>query len=630
MHHEPEPGQGDSPPERPTQQIPVYGEHQPPSPNDPAPTEQFPPATDHGYVTPPPPPPSDPYGTGPSGPGPQEPKRSRGKVAALIAVGVLLLGGAAFAGVMLVSKTSAPPDELAKMVPATDEAYVTAFLDPGADQKLNLRDLLDRFPALQGKDPAKSIDELLEQALRPSGLSWVEDFKPWVGDQIGVSGRFDDNGQPNFSVMIASKDDEKARTTLRRVEGLSSNAELTWRSETYKGVEIRVGEGGGNVSDPLGGIGANASYAIVDHTLVLGTSLQRVKAVIDANGGTGDVLSDDENFQKARDALPDEVLGYTYLNLGDLIDKVIPQLEAGLGFSELPPGCGGDELNQSLDAARALRGASISLTAESDGLAIDMGVAMDRSKLPKEAQAVVDSEPHENVVLSYTPADAFGMFSETGAQALDQVAAQFAKCDPNVKEQLDKFGVQDILSNLSGDIGVEVSPGTSGGTPQAALIAGVTDEAKMKSSLDRLVQQMAAEGGSEVQRKSETYKGVEIESVGNPSDPNVVPSWAVADGVAIIATSPDEVKAALDAHDGENITGTPTFEQTAARIDLENNVMLFVDVQKVLGLVPAGNGADGLPDFDSIVENLRPLKATALVASSDGDVFSVRWFFLVP
>ena len=64
----------------------------------------------------------------------------------------------AFAGVTLVNKTSAAPDAMAKMVPATDQLYVTAYLDPGADQKLNLRDLLQRFPALQGKDPAQTID----------------------------------------------------------------------------------------------------------------------------------------------------------------------------------------------------------------------------------------------------------------------------------------------------------------------------------------------------------------------------------------------------------------------------------------------------------------------------------------
>ena len=51
------------------------------------------------------------------------------------------------------------------MVPASDQLYATAYLDPGADQKINLRDLLQRFPALQGKNPVDKVDEGLEQGV---------------------------------------------------------------------------------------------------------------------------------------------------------------------------------------------------------------------------------------------------------------------------------------------------------------------------------------------------------------------------------------------------------------------------------------------------------------------------------
>src|SRR4051812_21450113 len=200
--------------ETPGEQATPPGEHTaPPAEHVPAPTEQFPPATDHGYVTPPlpPPPPVTPGGGGGGGgygPGPQEPRRRhRGKLVAAIVIGVLLLGGVAFAGVMLVTKSSAAPDKLAGMVPASDQLYATAYLDPGADQKINLRDLLQRFPAMQGKDPVQKLDETLEQLLKPTGLSYTADVKPWLGTQIAVSGKLDDSGNPDAAVLIASKDD---------------------------------------------------------------------------------------------------------------------------------------------------------------------------------------------------------------------------------------------------------------------------------------------------------------------------------------------------------------------------------------------------------------------------------------
>jgi hypothetical protein len=641
MHHEPEN------PERPPYAgaPPAAGWDRPTEPNPPAwggagegdrPTEPFPPGG--GYTAPPPPPP--PPTGGPSEPsaygwgsGPQPPaRRGRGKLVALIVAGVVLLGGVAFAGVMLVSSMSASPDVLVKMVPASDQAYVTAYLDPDTNQKLNLRDLLGRFPALQGKDPAKSLDEFLEQALRPSGLSWVGDVKPWVGSQIAVAGKADDSGQPDLAVMIASKDDTKALDTMRRLERLSTNDGLQWRSETYQGIEIRVGErpGAGDGLEGFTPFGSTAAYAIVDHTVVAGTSLDRVKAVIDADQGRGDTLGDDENFQKARSALPDDVLGMAYVNVGDLLDKTLPQLEAGLGFSDLPPGCSSDELNRSLDAARAFRGLALSVTAESDGLALDMGLAVDRSKLPSGQSAIVDADAHQNLALSFTPKDALGTFVFTGANALQGSLDQFEKCQPDLRTQLDKYGVKDILGNLSGDIGVEVHRVGQGGAPSAALVAAVKDEGKMQDSLDRLAAQLIQDSGASAKPTSEDYQGVTIKSVVDPNSPEVAPSWAVTDGVAILATSADEVKAAIDAHAGDDVTADATFQQAAARVELDNQSMLYVNVQSVLDAVQARIPPEGLEGFTNAIENVRPLKATVLTSTTDGDVVKVRWFFLVP
>jgi Protein of unknown function (DUF3352) len=679
MHHEPDSAPGEETPERPTEQpdasehptvevpspteqFPTVigqrspysgsdsGEHVAPPPEHvPTPTEQFPPAADHGYVTPPPPltpgggsgdgpqGPGGPYVTAPQGPGGPygpAPRRRRGKVVAAVVAGVLLVGGVAFAGVMLVTKQSAAPDALAKMVPARDQVYATAYLDPGADQKLNLRNVLGRFPALKGTDPAQKLDEGLEQALKPSGLSFVEDVKPWLGTQIAVAGRMDDSGKPDADIMIASKDDQKALDTMKRLERLSSNAEFKWRDESYKDVSIRVGTApqssfGGDATP----FGNELAYGIVDHSLVLASSFDRMQEVIDADQGSGDALADDDNFTKARDALPDHVLGMAYLNLGDLIDKTIPQLEAGLGFASLPNGCGADQLNKSLDALRAFRGLAFSLTAETNGVALDAGIVIDRSKLPSGAATIVQPDAHQNVALSYTPENAFGLLALNGASGLDAGLGQLSKCDPNVNRQIEHLGVKDVLAQLSGDLGVEVDQGSGGGVPSGALIASVKDEGAMKAALDKLVSNLGQLGSSGPVPKptSQTYQGVTIESLQlDPSNTDVVPSWAVTDGVAIIATTPDEVKAAIDAHKGNDITDSSTFQQAAAAVDLDSTAMAYVDVGKVLDAVQANLSGFDLASFKKEVENVRPVKASIVASTSDGDVVGFRWFFLVP
>lgn len=557
-------------------------------------------------------------------------KRNRGKLVALVAVGVLLLGGVAFAGVTLVNKTSAAPDAMASMVPANDQLYVTAYLDPGADQKINLRNLLQRFPAMKGKDATQQIDSGLEQLLQPTGLSYAEDVKPWLGTQIAVAGRLDDSGNPDAAVLIATKDDAKTLQTMKRVEGLSKNAELTWTSTSYKGVEIREGHapqsnGGGSALASI----TSPAYAVVDHTLVVATSLDRLQRVIDADQGSSDDLASDPNFQKARGALPDQVLGMAYVNVGGLIDAYLPQLEAGLGFADLPSGCGSDQLTKSLDSLRAFRGLAMGLSAQTDGLQLDAGLSMDRTKLPSAAASAVDSADHENAGLSFVPKDALGAVAVNGAGVLDQELSTVGKCQPDVKKQLDEYGVPAILSNLAGDMTLEVRPGAKG-TPGGALIAAVKDEAKMRSSLDTLATKLLQLNGSSDKPKSETYQGVTIESAQLTPQDEVQPSWAVTDGVVIIATSPDEVKAAIDAHAGGDITTSPNFQQAASHVDLNSPDLVYADVSKILGAVESSMDSSGRQEFQQIAENLQPIKATILQAGVDGDVLSVRWFVLVP
>jgi hypothetical protein len=198
-----------------------------------------------------------------------------------------------------------------------------------------------------------------------------------------------------------------------------------------------------------------------------------------------------------------------------------------------------------------------------------------------------------------------------------------------VRQRLDRFGVEDILQNLSGDIGIEVHS-VSARSPSAALVAGVKDEGKMQDSLDHLVHQLSQQAGTPAQVTSEDYRGVTIKSVPPDSASGIAPAWAAADGVAILATSPDEVKAALDAHAGSDVTTSSNFHAAAARVQLANQEILYVDVGRVLDTVEAQTSPTSLDELRPLIDNVRPVKSTILTASSDGDVQHVRWFFLIP
>ncbi|HEX9375362.1 MAG TPA: DUF3352 domain-containing protein [Actinomycetota bacterium] len=551
--------------------------------------------------------------------------RGRGKLIALIVAGVVLLGGIAFAAVKIIGALTGTGDVLAKMVPADNQVYVTAYLDPGASQKLHLKSLAGKFPALQGKDLTKTLDQMLEDALRPTGLSYARDVKPWLGSQLAVTAQISDAG-PTIEVLIASKDDTLAGQTLTRLEGVSENAGLDWASQDYKGVEIRVGTGqGGSGGSPFGD---SVAYAVVDHTAVIASGLGAVEQIVDADQGSGSNLGDDPTFTATQDTLPDSVLGMAFVNTGALLDKYLPQLKSSLGQSGGTGPCGGN-LSSSFDSLRVFRGVGLAVSAESDGMLLDIGVSTDRSKGPSpspgsEQGSVAD---HRNIALSFTPANAYGLLGLAGA---DRIAGttlqQLEDCAADSLSELDQLGVRSLIANLGGDIGLEVQPGTTS-TPGGAIFAQAKDGDQMQAQLDTVMDRLAE--GAPV--RSQDYKGTTIKSIQVPDLQQMgwEPAWAVVDGVGIVATSPQAVQNAIDAHGGSDVTTADRFEQAAQHVDLENNVIAYVDVGSALDAVRATMPPDDRPDFDKGAENVRPLKAVILSSTSSDDAVEEQWFFLI-
>jgi len=442
-----------------------------------------------------------------------------------------------------------------------------------------------------------------------------------VGSQIAVAGQVTSGG-PTIAVLVSSKDDALARRALRHIEDLSGAAGVQWTGQTYTGVDIRDGAGGTSIG---GGVfGGSVAYAIVDGTVVVGSGVPAVEGVIDADQGASS-LGDDATFRTTRDALPRSLLGMAYVNTGNLIDGFLPQIESGIGGLSGPCGRNGA---QSLESIRAYRGLGVSLSAESDGVLLELGVAFDRSRLPDAQRNAATVPDHENRVLSFTPKAAYGLAALSGADRLAGRALDGLACTPGASEQIDRLGVRELVGNLAGDLGVEVGPGT-GPAPGGALVAAVTDDGKMQSFLDGLADRLS-NGTADVH--SQSYHGTKISSVTVSAAESMgwEPAWAVVDHTGLLASSPGEVRAAIDAHSGANVTSAPTFRRASAHVARENQGMVYVDVGGILDAVRGSIGAGEAGPFDEVTKNIRPVKAMILSGTNSGDVVREQWFFLIP
>jgi len=121
----------------------------------------------------------------PAPPSAPPPARGRRTLIAVVAALVVVLGGGAAGAFFLMRGAS---EELLEMVPAEADAFVTAYLDPSAGQKMNLLSLTDKFPDLGNRAKlSSSVDDMIDEALAESGTELThQDIRPWLGSQLGA------------------------------------------------------------------------------------------------------------------------------------------------------------------------------------------------------------------------------------------------------------------------------------------------------------------------------------------------------------------------------------------------------------------------------------------------------------
>jgi hypothetical protein len=603
---------------------------------------------------PPEPPPPIPEGGAPPGPPPsgdawamgatearQSSRGRRGRRALIVlavAVGaVVLLGGIGMAAAMFVLRGS--PERLSTRTPADADFFATAYLDPSAAQKINLERMVSRFPALgSGGQLRDLVDGALDDgALSSTGLT-TEDIRPWLGSQVAVAGRIEDAGV-SFAVLVDSSDDARAESTLARLRARPrlASEDVTWSSIGRAGTTIWIGH-------PQFG-GTPIVLAVDDGTAVLGNSVTFASDVVDTIAGAG-ALEDSPSFRRATASLPDDVLGLAYVNAGSVIDRMRGVLPGADGPSAVTPGGVGSIVDPS-----SIEGFAFSLSAEPSGLELDLASTVDPTKLSEQQREALTAagEHGPNDALTWVPANAYGMAATDvfGEEAEDALVSSGVTSDPTLRGLM---GADGVLAHLTGDAALEVSPG-GGAYPTGAFVAGTDDESGMRAFLDGLAKRVSrslaptpldalnASGTGEVDPSnaralkrllhqaahpavpswsSSTYKGVTISTLDLPATGTapyfgIRPSYAVADGVGILAASPEAIRAMIDAHiDGgaDSIATSPAYHSALATLGGLDDQVLYVDVDRVVVAVREALPPEERASFDrEVAPNLEPIDA---------------------
>lgn len=576
-------------------------------------------------------------------PGPTDPtparRRGRRTLVALVAGVVVVVGG----GVALAFFTMrGAPEQLVSVVPAEADVFVTVYLDPSAGQKVNLLRLAGQFPDLgKEQDLSGRVDDLLDEGLADSGLTH-DDIRPWLGSELGLSVDVGNDGTPHTAFLIATTDAEASQAALEKI------ADQDLQVHDYDGVQVSVAKDG------------QGAFGIVNDVAVLATDETTVRRAIDAAHGTIPDISSSRVYLDTVAGLPEGKLGMAFVNVAGIVDQFGSQTAASAAI-----GAGG------LTELDAIDGVGLSLSAEADGMALDLTTNYDPTKLSKEQRDLLTASDHENATLAFVPDDAFAVMAQEHMDTilkttLDQIEQQ----TPAAAASIDQAGIPDLLAAMTGDVALEVGPG-SRGPVSGALLVGTDDPELMGTFLEgagvlasQLVGQESATSAQFAQLEgctgtpkeiarcrqkalqglgvtppteprplaTEQYQGVEITYVDDPTLTEVgfAPAYAVVEGAGVIATSPDEIHQVIDANaSGQDVRTTSVYASATATVPSTESVF-FLDVQGIASTVRENLPPEAQAVYDrDVAPNLAPITAFVIGSESDEQHQRVRMFLQI-
>jgi hypothetical protein len=524
---------------------------------------------------------------------PPPPRRRR---TALIAVlgGLLVLAAAGGAAAYLAMRGSSA--DLLERVPADMDVVAVASLDPSAGPKVNLVRIADAFPDIGGVDGARErLEEWADPMLDEVGLRF-DDITSWLGVEVAVALEVVD-GTPQVAMLVDVEDRDGAEAMLAklRVPG-APWADVVWTEREYLGTTLTI---------PEAAAGTAPAYAFDDDVLILTSEPSLLEDVIDTHRGTTGSIATAATFQEAEADLPEDRLLFAFVDTASLRDD----LEQAVG-AEAVTSLGG------LGDLEAVDGIGLTLSAVSEGVALDVVASYDAAALTGALREQVTAPDHENLLLQAVPKDAWGLF---GAQHLDiairEAVAQIEADDPAVAADLRDAGITGtggLLDVLTGDLAIAVAPDetTSVG---GALLASVDDGAEATDAVERvaatLVELTSSEGllrGALRWSTTTAEDGTQISYL-----PDGFVAYALRGDMLVVGTSVEQVEGVLTAEVDGALTDDPAFVAGTDGVPA-NDSLFYVDIGRVLRSIREALPAEERDAFDEDVgRDLRTLRSVA-------------------
>ena len=481
------------------------------------------------------------------------------------------------------SSTGSGAEDPAKLVPAATIAYASFQFDPEGD---NASDFDSAFTKLIGANPSEKIKRSFADAIKEedSKLDYEADVKPWLGGTVAAAlTGFRSGSDPDYAVLVESKDDDKARDAIDKDTAGRQTAKREYHGTDYKLLEDGTANG------------------VVDHYLVAGTEAG-FKAVVDASKDSAKSLAESEQWKQSVGDRGEGKVGLGFLDVKGAIRGIASQLPGAQGIA-----------TPLLAGALPIKPFVATLDAKPDSLVLDVaspGTPQGKQALHTGASTLIEDLPSDSWFALAVPK--LGQAVSLALQNFKQnplMSQQYAQMARQLKIASGLDIERDILAGI-GDTGVFVR-GSSEKTVGGGLVIQADDAAALKRTLATLPALIARSGDAKVRRRG---SGFDVTSRDMPKPIQV----RMSGGRAVGAYGASNLRAGLAPP--STLGGTELFRKAATAVG--SRPVVFATFSQIAALARTAKHKD--KDLAKVQARLAHLEYAALGGHRDGQTDSLR------
>lgn len=570
------------------------------------------------------------------------------RIAVMGIVGLLAVGIGVAAGSFLLTARATAVGTGAAYVPADAPFYIELRLEPSAGQDGALREVLARFPPIEGVDLeqplyaqlVERLDELLAE--ESASVSWTEDVAPWFDGRVAVAVTdlppsamatpADPMAVPEVPptvFLVGVTDAEAAEAGIGRLIAAAGEGGLAFTETEHAGVTIRSVEGS-----------ENGAYALTDDQLVIGSDAGVVATALDTHAAGSGALAEMAEITRLTDALPADWLAFMTYDLTDLMAEALAQ-----GATASPEVAAAFE---SLLENQSLRGA-MAISASGDRILFDAATDPPTGPLAVENAERGLSAEVPGDALYYSEAGALGVALSAFVEVMKQAVGTTVEGEEQIATMEAALGA-DLEELVSWIEDGAIVIGYEGGEPYGGLVLVPNDVDAAERRLGQLASFAglgAMDPSSGITVGEEEVDGVTVTTI-RWDDPNaggaammpaptsVVVEYALTADRVIIGVGDRFVRRALVLDEADSLASQPRFADAIGELGGDDNAGVgWLDlagareaIESALGPMLAAGDPDGIYESE-IRPWLLPLDRLVGVTRLEGDVLVQRAALLV-